>query len=104
MRPRPEELRVVDEAVRRLDRAEAIEAGDRPPKKPLTLGYGEIIEAWDRYLCAVNVLDAAVRQPLAEGSVAAFGIAWEVMHGTDAWKLAGWLAHVGEALQRRAIL
>lgn len=98
-RPHSEIVKVIDAFVRELDEAEALEAGEQSSPRA-TAGYSEILDVWERHMAAMDLLGQTLLAPLATGAAMTFAIAWDVMMGEDAVKLAGWLAHVGEAIMR----
>ncbi len=94
-RPSAETLRRVDALVAALDR-DTSGASFGPPA---TSSYAVIVVAWLAFKKLVDGIDVAIGRPFDEGAADIF-LAADALVANEAHRLAFWLQHVGEALNR----
>jgi hypothetical protein len=95
MSPPPGVIELIDHLVAKLDK-EAMGDEYRPGA---TSSYGAIVFAWERLRALFNHLDPAVSNPLAEGAASVLREADKLV-GVDVDRVAFWLIHVAEAIDR----
>jgi hypothetical protein len=95
MIPRPEEIKTIDHLVDRLD----FEQIHEPLIGRATRSFAAIWREWERFKAHVDLLDEAVRAPLAPGAAAILLTAGGLVNHA-AHALAFALGHVGEAIAR----
>lgn len=94
-RPSPDTIARVDALVAALDR----DTIDEPFEPPATSSYEVIVVAWASFKALIDGIDGVIGSPFAEGSADVLCAA-DALVAQEAYKLAFWLTHVGEALSR----